>query len=903
MKTIVWGVVGVLLFCNVASAQTPSGPEFGYQGQIRQRGVPVNGTCDFQFALWNHPTNSAEGNRLGIIQVVPNVAINNGLFSVELNAAGQFGPPAFNGDQRWLSVAARCPSGGGVFTPITPRAKISPVPYAQAALSGSGDGHSLDAADGDPTDVVYVDNDGNVGVGTTTPAHRLDIQGDVRGSGRFAIGGDAAIGLSGGFDTIFNLSETITDFSSSRNWSPFLSYITLDPNAPLIPLTSIYGHDFETTIAAGNTQDFSYVQGPYLAAFHLGDGDISYFVGGSMGAETFGAGTIQAQAGAYFFSDIGVSGVGTIVDNYGVTVDTGAYGPSGGGITNNYGISIHSPGVNRPIQNNYGLYLANQDVAVNRSYAIYSAGGQSYFQDPVGIGTDQPQALLHLSGTAGVDGIMFPDGTLQTTAAVGVGGGDSVWSLNGADAYYTAGRVGIGTSQPGARLDVRSGHDSYLRFDDAYGDLHFNGGADGTMGFFNEGDLAGRTSFVTAGAERFSILNDGRVGAGTTNPAGRFEAYAYATASGMVAVKGTTEPSFDLFGNFFQGGIGVWGDSPSNVGVMGTSIESIGVLGESQNYDGVRGTAHNADHGAVVGVHDGGGYAVAGFSTNNGFAGVWGNGTKNGVYGNTMSAADSGVFGRNDSSGWALYGYTTGAPFLQTTLGGTGVEGVSEGLGGYGVIGRSHNVNGVGVHAEAQNTNATAIWAYNPGGRSALLDGYVDINGALNVNGSGSVRVLTITGGADLAEPFEVNDLPGGANANPRSSKNLVTPPIRPGMVVVIDPDHPGELRLSDAPYDRKVAGIISGANDLSPGMVMKSTHQPLADGEHPIALTGRVWCHCDGTLGAIEPGDMLTTSSTLGHAMKAADLPQAQGAIIGKAMTRLNAGETGLVLVLVNLQ
>ena len=53
---------------------------------------------------------------------------------------------------------------------------------------------------------------------------------------------------------------------------------------------------------------------------------------------------------------------------------------------------------------------------------------------------------------------------------------------------------------------------------------------------------------------------------------------------------------------------------------------------------------------------------------------------------------------------------------------------------------------------------------------------------------------------------------------------------------------------------------------------------------------------------GAVEPGDMLTTSSTAGHGMKVSDAVQATGAIIGKAMTSLAKGK-GLVLVLVNLQ
>ena len=75
-----------------------------------------------------------------------------------------------------------------------------------------------------------------------------------------------------------------------------------------------------------------------------------------------------------------------------------------------------------------------------------------------------------------------------------------------------------------------------------------------------------------------------------------------------------------------------------------------------------------------------------------------------------------------------------------------------------------------------------------------------------------------------------------------------------------------------------------------------------VADGEHPVALSGRVYCWADASGGAIEPGDLLTTSATPGHAMKVTDHARAQGAIIGKAMTSLDRG-TGLVLVLVSLQ
>jgi len=60
---------------------------------------------------------------------------------------------------------------------------------------------------------------------------------------------------------------------------------------------------------------------------------------------------------------------------------------------------------------------------------------------------------------------------------------------------------------------------------------------------------------------------------------------------------------------------------------------------------------------------------------------------------------------------------------------------------------------------------------------------------------------------------------------------------------------------------------------------------------------------YVDASAGAVRPGDLLTTSDTPGHAMKVLDHARATGAVIGKAMSSLESGERGLVLVLVNLQ
>ncbi|MGH9832341.1 MAG: hypothetical protein ACREBD_10420 [Blastocatellia bacterium] len=163
----------------------------------------------------------------------------------------------------------------------------------------------------------------------------------------------------------------------------------------------------------------------------------------------------------------------------------------------------------------------------------------------------------------------------------------------------------------------------------------------------------------------------------------------------------------------------------------------------------------------------------------------------------------------------------------------------------------------------------------------------------LDVAGRTRTGSLEITGGADFAENFDVNvETTGGEE---------LTAKVEAGMVVSIDPASPGKLQLSAQAYDRRVAGIISGAGGVKPGMMM-SQAGTLADGQHPVALSGRVYVWVDATRRAVKPGDLLTTSATPGHAMKVTNTAKAQGAIIGKAMTGLKEGK-GLVLVLVTLQ
>jgi hypothetical protein len=169
------------------------------------------------------------------------------------------------------------------------------------------------------------------------------------------------------------------------------------------------------------------------------------------------------------------------------------------------------------------------------------------------------------------------------------------------------------------------------------------------------------------------------------------------------------------------------------------------------------------------------------------------------------------------------------------------------------------------------------------GASGGIISGDVTIRGNVQIRSETTgTLVMELGEGLDYAEGFNiVND-----------------GKIGPGMVLVIDPENPGKLAIADKPYDPKVAGIVAGGNGLGSGVRLG-----VGQYDHDVALAGRVYCNVDATEMGVEPGDLLTTSSTPGYAMKATDYVHAHGAILGKAMERLEKGRRGQVLVLVTLQ
>ena len=98
--------------------------EFVYQGQLQNASVPANGNYDFEFLLFDSlggPT------QIGSTLTRSSVAVSAGVFSVKLDFGNQF-----PGANRFLEIHVR-QTGGGGFTPLTPRQAVSSSKYSVKA--------------------------------------------------------------------------------------------------------------------------------------------------------------------------------------------------------------------------------------------------------------------------------------------------------------------------------------------------------------------------------------------------------------------------------------------------------------------------------------------------------------------------------------------------------------------------------------------------------------------------------------------------------------------------------------------------------------------------------------------------------------------------------------------------
>ena len=300
-----------------------------------------------------------------------------------------------------------------------------------------------------------------------------------------------------------------------------------------------------------------------------------------------------------------------------------------------------------------------------------------------------------------------------------------------------------------------------------------------------------------------------------------------------------------------------------------------GVYGESTLFNGMRGVTYAPGHGAVVGVQENqSDQAGPGMFGQSRATGIWGaSKTWHGVYGHTESTTGGQGVNGEGHVGVAGVGHTWIGVYGETRGSVNGPSGVlgEGGQGGVGVKGHASGPGLAGVAGYSLTSRGPGIFGQgNPAGH---FNGNVVVTG--NVEVQGDIRLVN----ADCAEEFE-----------------LEADPVEPGTVVVLSDE--GRLLPSEIEYDKRVAGVVSGAGECRPGLVLDSGEGPRA----AVALMGKVYCRADAGSAPIEVGDMLATSATSGHAMKATDMRLAFGAVIGKALSPLPEGRA-LIPVLATLQ
>jgi len=612
-------------------------------------------------------------------------------------------------------------------------------------------------------------------------------------------------------------------------------------------------------------------------------------------------------------------------------------------------VSVFTKGKDRWLQINVSgrsLSPRTRITAVGYAYVAAYADTAGYLIGGDGDSRDEDWIIVHDDMYAGVEGNVGI-GTTEPTSKLSVGG-DGLIDVG----IYGTGYKGVWGASPLSVTDIKTygylgGYEpeGYETFG-VYGEYWTVSGPRSTFGYLasssrgaygeydanNYGFLGGdgygvyATGSIWAGYFVGKGYFSDNVGIGTSNPVEKLQVNGTAQMTGF---KMTTGASSGHVLTSDRNGIGTWQELPVGIGGSGTtncipkftSENTIGnsAIWQSGNLIGI-GTMNPgkelevySEGDATIRLHGEAGSAIdvdliaRSVDQPNGFPGflIKTNGANRFVIdsegkigiGTTTPSAQLDVMGSAKSSKF----------FSNLNSGNIGVQmNLSANPGGDCapfVIWDAMNGGAAylfGIRQESNNLlfrRYTGYWNDNlaimtlQGGTGNVGIGTTDPDARLTIKGSATLLkgynaagdvVVEIGEGLDYAETFPI----------PK-------PETEPGMVVIIDDLNPGDLTISTEAYDSKVAGVVSGSKGLGSGIRLGCQET----NGYAVALAGRVYCNVDAKYGDIKPGDLLTTSSTPGHAMVVKDFIRARGAILGKAMEGLSSGQKGQILMLVTLQ
>ncbi len=349
---------------------------------------------------------------------------------------------------------------------------------------------------------------------------------------------------------------------------------------------------------------------------------------------------------------------------------------------------------------------------------------------------------------------------------------------------------------------------------------------------------------TNGGTEAMRILYNGDVGIGTASPNSRLEVYRGGAVTGSNYGIGTTNSTTSSTAGISKFGIastvtGSWNNSSTSSQTYGAQF--------SNSTTGGYGTYGVVAMNTSSGVYNYGGYfAAIGGGTNN-YA-VYANGSNGSTY------------------NYGIYS-AAGNNYMADQL----------------ALGRSNTSVGNNYYLVIGNGSSGSLYA------NGVIKGAGGFNGQCLIDAANQFKdAATRSCNMDIAEIYE-------------STEDIAS-----GDIVMIDPNVDGKVKKSTESYNSTLIGIATS----TPGVILgynggdvmmagqANTYMESADPRKPaIALIGKAPIKISLENGPIYKGDILTSSSTPGVAMKATK----PGMAIGKALMDSSDQEDGKIMAYIH--
>jgi hypothetical protein len=163
-------VLYLLIVGNALALENNSVPKIiNYQGYLTDTdGKALNGDFKIVFSIYS----GLEGGSPVWQETHNTVKLENGLFNVLLGAVDSTLSADILSGELYLGITV------GDEDEMEPRLQLASAAFSLHTQVAE-QAYTLSASDGDPSDAVYVNDDGNVGIGTTNPGKKLDVNGNM----------------------------------------------------------------------------------------------------------------------------------------------------------------------------------------------------------------------------------------------------------------------------------------------------------------------------------------------------------------------------------------------------------------------------------------------------------------------------------------------------------------------------------------------------------------------------------------------------------------------------------------------------------------------------------------------------------------------------------------------------